>query len=210
MAIHIITGKPGSGKTYFLAKKGKEFLEQGLQVYSNFWLNYKGKNLTYYKDFAELMSIKNGIILMDEAQIYLNARFWDKLPAGFQYKLQQHRKHGLSIWGASQSINRLDIILRELVNHYYEIRKIGTGEKQGGGMPKRPFGIFFVQEYDIRDANNKKRHSFGFQVFFMKKSILQFFDTLKDLGFVEPSKDGIVDVKMKICPTCGSRKVIKY
>lgn len=209
MAIHIITGRPGSGKTYYLALKAKKFLEQGLDVYSNFGLNWNGPNIHYYKEFDELIAVKNGVILMDEAQIYLNCRFWDKLDPSFQYKLQQHRKHGLDIWGTVQSVNRLDVIFRELVSNYYEVKKVGTGEKKGGGLPKHPFGFFILREYDIKEANKIKRKPFLITLLLMRKKILGFYDTFKDLGFRSVDQvDDIISVKMYICPTCGAQKVL--
>lgn len=206
--ISIITGRPGSGKTYILAQKAKGFLEQGLEVYCNFHLEYDKPNLHYFKEFSELIPIKNGIIILDEAQIYLNSRLWDRLDPIFQYKLQQHRKHGLDIWGAVQSINRIDVVMRELVGKYYEVKKFGSGEKPGGELPKRVWGFFMLREYDPLDANKKRRSMFGLSITLMRRSICNFYDTMKDLGFQDEASD-IINVKMKVCPVCGSRKLLK-
>jgi len=206
--ISIITGRPGSGKTYILAKKAKEFLKQGLQVYANFHLNYQGDNLHYFHEFTDLLSVKNGIIIIDEAQIYLNCRLWDRLDPQFQYKLQQHRKHGLDIWGAVQHINRIDVVMRELVAKYYEVKKLGPSEKPGGELPSRIWGLFIMREYDPLDATKKRRSAFGTALILMKREICEFYDTMKDLGFKEAEED-VISVKMKVCPKCGARKLLK-
>jgi hypothetical protein len=206
MAIYLITGKPGSGKTYYLAKKGKEFLEQGYNVYSNFPLKTSLPNYHFYTNFQDLIEVQHGIILMDEAQIYLNSRFWDKLPASFQYKLQQHRKHGLDIWGAVQHSNRLDVIFRELVNYYYEIKKIGSNEKKAGGYGKFPWGLFFLVEYDIKDANKLRRHLNSLSIYFLRKKIYEFYDTNFDLGF-KAEKGSSYTADVFICPHCKARRV---
>ena len=192
-----------------MAKKAKEFLAQGLEVYANFHLAYKGKNLHYFKEFSDLILVRNGIVVMDEAQIYLNCRLWEKLDPLFQYKLQQHRKHGLDIWGAVQHINRIDVVMRDLVGKYYEVKKIGTSEKAGGELPKRPWGLFILREFDPLEANKKRRSLFGVSFTFMRKSICQFYDTIKDLGFPKEDESDIISVKMKVCPACGSRKFLK-
>lgn len=201
--INIITGKPGSGKTYILAKKAREFLLKGVDVYTNIpKFNYEGKNLHYFKEFRELVSAKNGVIILDEAQIFLNCRQWEELDPIFQYKLQQHRKHGLDIWGAVQSINRLDVVLRELVHNYYEVRKIGTGEGS-----KRPFGLFIMVQFNPSDANKMRRQWLGMSFILMRKKICQFYDTMADLGFNEEKTD-VVLVPYKVCSKCGHRSLL--
>lgn len=132
--INIITGKPGMGKTYALVKIALRALKNGRDVYSNFHidftsLNLKSKNslgkLYFWKDVSDLMSIRHGEILMDEAQIYLNSRKWSSLPPELMYKLQQHRKQGLNIWGAVQNIKRIDTVCRELVNSVFVVKRFG-------------------------------------------------------------------------------------
>jgi hypothetical protein len=199
--INIITGKPGSGKTYILAKKIKEFLAKKIEVYTNIpKINSSSPYLHHFVEFDELIPVRNGIIVIDEAQIFLNCRQWEQLSPIFQYKLQQHRKHGLDIWGAVQSVNRLDVVIRELIHNYYEVRKIGTGEGA-----KRPFGIFIMTQFDPMSANKVRRSLLGMELILMKKEICQFYDTMADLGFTE-TKEDIVNIPFKVCPECGHKK----
>ena len=206
--ISIITGKPGSGKTYMLASKAKEFLAKGFQVYCNVPLNTKSENYHYFQEWFEIMNAKNGIIIMDEAQYYLNCRKWEDLPFELQYKLQQHRKQGLNIWGAVQNINRLDVVMRELVNRYYEVRKLGTGEKMGGGWPTYPFGLFLMFGFDPKDANRVKRNLYSLRFQFLRKSVCNFYDTSAEYGLpTKKDNKNIASVQVEICSYCKSKKV---
>ena len=128
MAIHILTGRPGQGKTYILTAKAIEFLMKGRDVWTNYFIDVKGLKikgkLSYYTKISDILKVKNGIIVMDEAQIYFNSRNWEVLDERLQYKFQQHRHEGLDIWGTAQNIKRLDVIVRELVSNYYECKKL--------------------------------------------------------------------------------------
>jgi len=110
--INAFVGKPGTGKTYSMVRLAVKQMAKGRDVYSNFYIDElkvklligfrKRKNpigkLYFWKTINELVKIKQGEILMDEAQIYINAREFRNLPPEFQYKAQQHRKHGVNFW----------------------------------------------------------------------------------------------------------------
>jgi len=111
MSIHILTGLPGSGKTAFLTHKATEFLAQGRSVWANKGYTINDPRVKYYSKIEELVHLRDGVILMDEAQVYLNARKWEVLDERFIYKLQQHRHHGLDIWGTVQNVKRIDVAI---------------------------------------------------------------------------------------------------
>lgn len=204
--INIVTGKPGSGKTYVLVYKALDYLKKGIPVYSNILLKTANPNYHYFEKISDIIGVKNGIIIIDEAQIYLNARNWEILPEVVQYKLQQHRKHSLHIWGSVQNLSRLDVVMRELVGRYYEVFKIGSSEAEDGTLPKRVWGLIFMVEYLPEEYKLKRRKWLSIKVFPLKKSICDMYDTLKDLGLQQ--RDDLVNVKMRICPTCGAKKVL--
>lgn len=177
--INIIVGKPGTGKTYYLVAKAVKMLNKNRDVYSNFFIDIDkleklgrlkkvhGK-LTFWKSAHDLIDIKQGVILMDECQIYFNSRQWKDLPESLQYKLQQHRKQGLDIWGAVQNLKRVEIVLRELVNWVYETKKI--------------FGIFIIKSYDPDDINKSTRRSYSFTISFFNKKLASCYDTFQEIA----------------------------
>jgi len=170
MAIYVYTGRPGSGKTYILVKLALKLLKKGVPVWSNFRIfpdKKYIKNLRYWQTINDIKQVQNGVILMDEAQIYFNSRKWSELPDQWQYKLQQHRKEGLSIYGSVQNLRRLDTVMRELVSNYFECKKL--------------FHLIFVREYNIEDAGKKQRSPLWLSIVPLRKKIYKKYDTLEKI-----------------------------
>jgi zona occludens toxin (predicted ATPase) len=171
MAIHIYTGRPGTGKTYVLIRKALEALKKHRHVYCYYQLQIKTDSpyLHYWKSFSELLHVQNGIILLDEAQIWFNSRKWERLPDDWQYKLQQHRKDSLTILGTVQNIKRLDTIVRELVSNYYECKKI--------------FRLIMVREFDISEADKIRRKPLWVWFYFLRKKFYSKYNTYAKLTY---------------------------
>lgn len=179
--INIITGKPGMGKTYTLVRIALKSIKQGRNVYSNFHIDLnkfypkypkqtvKWGTIYFWKNVEDLMTIRSGDILMDEAQIYLNSRKWQLLPPELMYKLQQHRKQGLNIYGAVQNLKRIDTVCRELVNSVFVVKRIHN--------------IFIMNEYDVEDIDKVKRDSYSFKLFFLSKRLASCYDTLQEIDY---------------------------
>jgi len=81
-------------------------------------------NITYFDDITELIEIKDGIIIMDEAQNLLDARNWESLPLEFSNKLRQHRKHNLDLYATTQNMGTIDINMRRLVQRWSHCKDI--------------------------------------------------------------------------------------
>ena len=208
----LITGKVGSGKTYYLAKVAFESLLKGIDVYSNVRFNikpeynFKGK-YTYWQDFSELIAVRHGLIIMDEAQIYLNARKWLTLPEDFQHKIAQHRHHQLNLLGATQNFFRVDISMRENVDEYLEGHKIGSSEGKNGELPKKIWGVFYTVRFDPLDAKAKRREYLSLNMFFMRRKICDFYDTHGSVGRSLDTSE-YVNIKARVCSKCGHKKIM--
>ena len=173
--INIYVGKPGMGKTYTLVKKAYKFINEGKNIYSNFYMNFNKMPLKdnhgqifFWQDILEIVPIKTGEIFIDEAQIYMNSREWKDLPKQVQYKLQQHRKHGVNIHGAVQNIKRIDKVCREIVNSVFEIKRIGK--------------LFIAKEFDIEDIDKTRRSNLSLSFYFLNKKLANCYDTLQEIN----------------------------
>jgi len=160
--ITVVEGRPGMGKSVWLVSEILRYLRAGHTVYTNITINneilerkYDGK-LWYIESLEDIISLREGKIVLDEVQTYLNSRNWDKLDIRFQLLLQQHRKRGLDIIGATQSIKRADVVFRELVQVFYRIHKLISFK-----LPKTnlAFGFFYLQEYDPDDMESSGKKS---------------------------------------------------
>jgi hypothetical protein len=153
MAIHLLTGLPASGKTAALTAKALDLLDTNeVDVYANYHIETDSKRFHYWHSLSQLVRIKHGTIILDEAQIYFNSRAWSKLPLKLQYKLQQHRKQGIHIWASVQHINRIDVVMRELITNYYECRKVFIVP-----FSKRGLTLYKITEYQPIEATKLKR-----------------------------------------------------
>jgi len=186
--ITIVEGRPGQGKSIYLVGEIYRHLRRGRMVYTNvaitdikFAKKYE-KRLFSITSLEDIIELREGEIVLDEVHIYLNSRNWDKLTIEFQLFLQQHRKRGLNITGAVQSIKRADVVFRELIQVFYRIRKIVSFK-----MPftREGFGFFYLREYDpdiIESGGSKTNQdavSWPF-LFFADPYIFSLYDTTQE------------------------------
>ena len=136
MAIRIITGKPGSGKTFYAVKhirdnyfhpKNEKWLKnKDVTIISNIHhLKLKHKNLDdilkeenidfeqfFCNDFQKKYAAGEKLIyFIDECQQYLHKRFYNK---EVFYYFQTHRHLGHDIYLITQNINLIPIQIKEL------------------------------------------------------------------------------------------------
>lgn len=142
-------------------------------------------HIGYYDDISELIELKDGIIIMDEAQNLLDARNWENLPIEFSNKLRQHRKHNLDLYATTQNMGTIDINMRRLVQKWAHCSDL--------------FALFWLRnpswlsihrrdEKDIDELYNKvddlvvttKKSSYFIISKFLTRRI---YDTLYDIGF---------------------------
>jgi len=183
--ITVVEGRPGMGKSVFLTSEILRWMSKGHHVYTNIMLsipNTKMKWIEHYhyiENLEECTELKNGKIILDEVQTYLNSRLWDKLDIRFQLLLQQHRKKGLDIIGATQSVKRADVVFRELIQVFYRIYKIISFKIP---YSKKAIGFFLLWEYDpdsVEGANNRNYEKIGIlpRVIIADPYTLSIFDT---------------------------------
>jgi len=103
-----ITGKMGSGKTLLMSIFGFSFTKE-VPVYSNYETTFS----RVIKSLKELISITDGIILIDEIHLQLDARLWfTKEGVKFTHWVNQTRKKNLILFYTSQHFKQVDIRLR--------------------------------------------------------------------------------------------------
>lgn len=190
--INIFVGLPAMGKTYVLTRKALDFVRQGRHIYTNYDLSLKENSLFYpYKEQIhfwettdELTGINEGVIIMDEAQVYFNSRAWADADVRLQYKLQQHRKDGLDIFGTVQHEKRLDTVMRELVSHYYQCNKFFSSRENA----RKVFGIIRVSVYYPEEIQKVKREKAWGEWYLIRKKYVDLYDTNKKIETKEEFK----------------------
>lgn len=130
MSINLITGRPGSGKTFCATQLILHYLSYGHDVYTNIDLKFEGKiahlapgyNRVHRRE--EILLLRKGIIILDEGQIWFNSRNWAAMSEDMQMKFQQHRHDDLHVWILTQNAKRIDLVVRELIVRYARTTKL--------------------------------------------------------------------------------------
>lgn len=146
--LNVYFGVPGSGKTTFAAWLTKQCnreswvvkairrwpnsrllkwligtfsFRRALPVWSNVPITGAYK-LDPQKDIGHYM-IFGGKVIIDEAGIEYNSRFFKTFPPEAIYFYKYHRHYQTSVDVFSQSYEDMDITLRRLAQHYYVVKK---------------------------------------------------------------------------------------
>jgi hypothetical protein len=116
--IILYKGKRGSGKTLTMVKDGLKYFKNGWKVLRNFDLSFgdyisEENILTLDKN----SNIKNCVIMMDEVQIFFDARrFMKKENVNFSNFIQQIRKRNITLLGTTQFSNTIDLRFRQHID----------------------------------------------------------------------------------------------
>jgi len=113
MAITIIQGIVGSGKSTDLTWHGYKAYLKGNPVYANFWLSFPHKRLNLKDLVHELPRLRDATILFDEAQNQVSSRaFMSGSNIMFSKFVKQTRKAGIDLYIATQQAVGIDIDIR--------------------------------------------------------------------------------------------------
>jgi len=180
MSTTLISGRPGTGKTYFMVKHMfKNLAKTDMPIYINIsikkdvvekYLPKKAKGRTkdiiYWKKLDDLKDVRTGFIYMDETHVYMNSRRWKSLDEGIERLLAQHRKRGLHLIGTVQSPNRLEVIFRELVDYWYVMEE----------------GYLFFTKWEFNiDDDKQKKYPLSRRYHLKRKKFYDMYDTLEEI-----------------------------
>jgi len=132
----LISGKPRQGKSLWamawIASLFEDLMtEEFFKAYPNgIWTDIilKGelgvaKPQRLIGSYADLLEARDCIVVLDEAQLYLNSRGYKQLPMEVQFFLQQHGKRNIHLIFISQNARRMEVVARELLVRYYEVSR---------------------------------------------------------------------------------------
>lgn len=170
--IEAYTGLPGNGKTYNMTKDALKQMRKGRKVYAN----YQVEGAEYFKELYELKDIRNALILIDEAGIYLPAQAWKNIPFEFIRQIRQHRHDGLDLWYTAQDMQDVATYLRRITQFQHDFTK-------------------FMNVFTRKTTNPRTRVKYGFDISFLKKEVYSKYDTTENIDFGEYMLNELNDKK---------------
>jgi len=182
--IYCVTGRPGKGKSYWFVAHVERWLNKGIDVYSiididESKLKIKDRKkqpagkLYSFSSLKDFRYINNGIVLLDEAGSFFEAREWAKFDAEDRVKFQQHRKMELDIYLGVQNFSRLDTSIRQLTAEVIEADSFPGSSREHRRTP----WFFLYRTYDPADVELKTRKSHGLEWLKFDKRIASAYDT---------------------------------
>jgi len=178
--IYTVTGRPGMGKSYWFVRSIERWLSKGIDVYSiididetKLRVGKKPGTLFAFAGLHDFRYISNGIVVLDEAGAFFEAREWSKFSPDDRVKFQQHRKMQLDIYLGVQSFTRLDTSIRQLTTTVIECASFPSSSREHRRTPL----FFWTKDYDPDDVDLKKRKSHGFSIYGFDKRIASAYDT---------------------------------
>lgn len=160
--IEAFTGLPGAGKTYNMTKRALKAMKKGRKIYAN----YKLEGAEYFKELYELQGVKNAIILVDEAGIYLPSQTWRSIPFEFIRQIRQHRHDGLDLWYTAQDMQDVATYLRRITQFQHDYSRV--------------WKLCFC-----RTTNPRNKQKYGFDISIIDDSVGCKYDTTENIDFAE-------------------------
>jgi hypothetical protein len=110
------TGLTGTCKTYSMTRDAQIYFKRKRNVYANFPL----KGAWLYKSLADVVDVRDGLIIFDE--LNMEAPAWQpwSLPAEYLQLWSQHRKSGVDFWWSAQSFHSVNANVRALTGALWE------------------------------------------------------------------------------------------
>lgn len=167
--IKIITGRPGSGKSYFGTRLAYKEMLKGRRIYSNLRISFRkgDKEYTNYNlnknMIVDFQFPEDSILIIDEAGFWFNSREFKKFKVeDFQF-FSQHRHLNIDIYLIVQNIQRIDVSLRELADEII--------------ISKGIFGLFFFQKVFYGIEKYDKDESVPKRLFTLRKKYTDAYST---------------------------------
>ena len=121
VALRLMTGVKGSGKTCYTTARCCNGYQEGKTVYSNYGLEFPYTPLHMEEIIDNMKELKDVVIAIDEAQIYFDCRMsGSKQNRLFSYLMLQSRKRNVDILMTSQQLWNVDIRIRRNLDYLYE------------------------------------------------------------------------------------------
>lgn len=151
----IYIGRPGMGKTLFATRDAVRLLRKGYRVCANYSVRdpktgLEAEVITSWYDVLRIAveafeAQRPTVFVIDEVNLWAPSRFYKNTPGWWLALMAQRRHLGIGFICTAQRFNRVEIVLRELVNTIVFCSKLQIGRL-------RLFGAKAVDPTDVEAA----------------------------------------------------------
>lgn len=113
--VHMVYGRPGAGKTYYLCRFGLSAISAGRRVVSDFSIPGAFK---WDSAILEGADIYDSLIILDEGYRYFNSREYRKFSLSAHELFSLNRHNGNLLLIGTQHPARVDVVIRELADWF--------------------------------------------------------------------------------------------
>lgn len=164
-------GRPGSGKSYTLTARTLEAAKQGRQCFTNFGLKHPNVERITIEDLTD-PQMPAGLVVIDEAHLWFDARLSMKLPPSLLMRMSQTRKMGWDLLWCTQDEGNVDKRIKVVTNWMW---LCGAW----GGWNGHPIA-FTSMCYEPRSFRKKGQHHQR-AIRYFDKEVAESYDTLESL-----------------------------
>jgi len=164
-------GLPGGGKTYLMVEEAVKYLDHGgaaVYVHRDFDFFYKDETKVHrFVHLVELADVQVGLILIDEAPLFMSSRAWKEFPERMIRKVTTIRKTangGVRLLFTAVDFSMVDNILRMCTAEVVRVSN-PTGR------------MLVIKRYRPRKGAVTKEGRFGTNYKWMRKRIFDAYDT---------------------------------
>ena len=126
--IHGRLGLTGSGKSLDQTESDiLDFILDGVEVWSCYWLNIDLPNVHYFTEFEEIEDLRNAVVVFDEITDFFDPRDWENESKGVRRWFRLHRKRHLHIYFNTQDISLVAKTIGTLCHEWLYIKENNLG-----------------------------------------------------------------------------------
>ena len=125
MAVFVVTGKPGEGKSFFVTSKSVRSLQRGRKVFTNYPVITPDRKFSAREWKSEYIyeTLHDSDIFIDEGYRDFSSRNYKNFDVDMHTFFATNRHNGNNIWIIAQDLARLDVIIRELSAEIMVVKK---------------------------------------------------------------------------------------
>ncbi len=159
-------GLPGTGKTYGLVLEAINAIRMKRKVFANFDI-FLGYEINRIYGFQDLLKVRQGVVLLDELNLWFPSRLWSKIPPEVLSLWAQSRKRGIDLVYSCQHLDRVDKVIREVTNYVIRCNSIQFLKWQ----------FFVYSTYQPEDWDKERRRAISRRIVRFKQNIANLYDT---------------------------------